>query len=591
MRAFFTFNVVKLSRSEKGMELLGIDFGTSRLRVATESGGSIGVKPHRLSSQRLPFVIESTKPFRITALKRMLDFEAAFPVPPSGMSSTALLAQIFKQVFADCCSNGLSESRAVVTVPPCFSQRQRSALRSVMTECGLTRVKLMDDTLAALWASWDRVKQFQRILVYAWGAGTFSAAAYSLRSNVYQLVSQEGDRQLGGDDFDAVMSDALVAALRNLGGDTVPRSAQDFLRVVSVAEELKRSLAPEGAVSVPLNRLLESQPSDAACLSVAAAPLRDAIERSTQATITLALRAASSSSESKPEAILAVGGTALSPLVQAALRRTFEIPIIQASEESVAIGSVQLGLRLPESEWAATDRQNTLVQQAAPLSSQAQVATQSPVPEVVPGADQTPRNRWSQNFVDLLNTAQTEYEAGRLAGSIGALEQVADAINTFKSDLYCKAAAALNAEGKTSRALELLRDGSLRNPRNSYIAVDFAQMCYREATQARGRKKPQIAVQLAEEGITALRVLPKGESQTAVLLAGLLHMQGVGLCDQGKLAPAIPVLTEGAHLDPKNPAYAKDLDTVRQMLKRLGPNDKCPCGSGAKYKKCCGKVR
>ena len=28
-------------------------------------------------------------------------------------------------------------------------------------------------------------------------------------------------------------------------------------------------------------------------------------------------------------------------------------------------------------------------------------------------------------------------------------------------------------------------------------------------------------------------------------------------------------------------------ETIRRQDKKVGPNDKCPCGSGLKYKNCC----
>ena len=31
--------------------------------------------------------------------------------------------------------------------------------------------------------------------------------------------------------------------------------------------------------------------------------------------------------------------------------------------------------------------------------------------------------------------------------------------------------------------------------------------------------------------------------------------------------------------------------TIRNVGPKIGPNDPCPCGSGKKYKKCCGKKR
>jgi len=70
-----------------------------------------------------------------------------------------------------------------------------------------------------------------------------------------------------------------------------------------------------------------------------------------------------------------------------------------------------------------------------------------------------------------------------------------------------------------------------------------------------------------------------------------LYLQGIGFWDQGKLRQASLLLTESVTIDPKNEAYVKNLETVRNMLRKLGPNDVCPCRSGLKYKKCCGGTR
>ncbi|MDC0274063.1 SEC-C metal-binding domain-containing protein [Planctomycetaceae bacterium] len=35
--------------------------------------------------------------------------------------------------------------------------------------------------------------------------------------------------------------------------------------------------------------------------------------------------------------------------------------------------------------------------------------------------------------------------------------------------------------------------------------------------------------------------------------------------------------------------YRGDFDTIRNLDPKIGRNDPCRCGSGKKYKKCCGK--
>ena len=48
-------------------------------------------------------------------------------------------------------------------------------------------------------------------------------------------------------------------------------------------------------------------------------------------------------------------------------------------------------------------------------------------------------------------------------------------------------------------------------------------------------------------------------------------------------------------LEPDKPENIKDLDILLNPLKtriaesKVGRNEPCPCGSGQKYKKCCGK--
>ncbi|MDZ4818643.1 MAG: Hsp70 family protein, partial [Planctomycetota bacterium] len=380
------------------MELLGIDFGTSRLRIATANNDTVGVSPHKYSSARLPFVIQSAAPFRITALKRILDFDSALPMPPSGISSMALLADIFRDVLGECCPTGLSDRYTVVAVPPCISQRQRSALRIVMTDLGLTRVRLVDDTLAALLATWELVRTYKTILVYSWGAGMFTAGMYRMKANSYHLVSQEGDRELGGDDFDAVLVDVIVAQLKKLGRDGAPNNADDLIHIVNVAERLKRLSPLENTMTVPLNRLLPGTSNGVADVTISTENLSAAIQRSTESTIALALKAIGDASESKPEAILAVGGMTCSPMVQEALRRHFGIPVIQASEHSVAIGTVLFGQLLPQSEWG-TQRQAAGSQRNADLTAQTAAAPDSAAQTTVQAESRNGQEKWSDNFV------------------------------------------------------------------------------------------------------------------------------------------------------------------------------------------------
>ena len=61
-----------------------------------------------------------------------------------------------------------------------------------------------------------------------------------------------------------------------------------------------------------------------------------------------------------------------------------------------------------------------------------------------------------------------------------------------------------------------------------------------------------------------------------------------GLLSQG-VAPS-DMATSDAISSKSEDAGHKKQTPYRRQGPKIGPNDDCPCGSGKKYKKCCGKV-
>jgi preprotein translocase subunit SecA len=47
-------------------------------------------------------------------------------------------------------------------------------------------------------------------------------------------------------------------------------------------------------------------------------------------------------------------------------------------------------------------------------------------------------------------------------------------------------------------------------------------------------------------------------------------------------------LTQG--MDAQDPGAPQKVETIKRDVPKVGRNDPCPCGSGKKYKKCCGRV-
>ncbi len=71
----------------------------------------------------------------------------------------------------------------------------------------------------------------------------------------------------------------------------------------------------------------------------------------------------------------------------------------------------------------------------------------------------------------------------------------------------------------------------------------------------------------------------------------LIHQEFSGLSDSGPLLPSEPARQPQRRPPPPSGGQADSSAAapLRNTAPKAGRNDPCPCGSGKKYKKCCGK--
>lgn len=101
---------------------------------------------------------------------------------------------------------------AVITVPAYFDEAQRQATKDAGRLAGLEVYRLLaEPTAAALAYGLDKSSE-GLFAVYDLGGGTFDISVLRLREGVFQVLATGGDSALGGDDFDRVLADRLLAA-------------------------------------------------------------------------------------------------------------------------------------------------------------------------------------------------------------------------------------------------------------------------------------------------------------------------------------------------------------------------------------------
>ena len=105
---------------------------------------------------------------------------------------------------------GETVSKAVITVPAYFNDAQRQATKDAGKIAGLEVLRIVNEPTAAALAYGLDKKQAGKIAVYDLGGGTFDVSILELGDGVFEVLSTNGDTALGGEDFDATLTQYLI---------------------------------------------------------------------------------------------------------------------------------------------------------------------------------------------------------------------------------------------------------------------------------------------------------------------------------------------------------------------------------------------
>ena len=100
---------------------------------------------------------------------------------------------------------------AVITVPAYFDDAQRQGTKDAARLAGLHVLRLLNEPTAASIAYGLDSGQEGLIAVYDLGGGTFDISILRLHRGVFEVLATGGDSALGGDDFDHLLADWLLA--------------------------------------------------------------------------------------------------------------------------------------------------------------------------------------------------------------------------------------------------------------------------------------------------------------------------------------------------------------------------------------------
>ena len=148
---------------------------------------------------------------------------------------------------------GQPVDKAVITVPAYFNDAQRQATKDAGKIAGLEVLRIVNEPTAAALAYGLDKKQAGKIVVYDLGGGTFDVSVLELGDGLFEVKSTNGDTTLGGEDFDATLTQYMIDEFKKESGVDIGNDNLALQRVREAAEKAKIELSstPQTDISLP----------------------------------------------------------------------------------------------------------------------------------------------------------------------------------------------------------------------------------------------------------------------------------------------------------------------------------------------------
>ncbi|MDU8923996.1 Fe-S protein assembly chaperone HscA [Pasteurellaceae bacterium LIM206] len=265
---------------------IGIDLGTTNSLVATVRSANAEILSDEQGRPLLPSVVNFGEQGRVSvgyeasamasrdpqntviSVKRLIgrslhDVQQRYPNLPyrftqtenglpliqtrqGAVSPIEVSAEILKKLTA------LAEQRlgsepagAVITVPAYFDDAQRQSTKDAAKLAGLKVLRLLNEPTAAAIAYGLDSGQEGVIAVYDLGGGTFDISILRLSKGVFEVLATGGDTALGGDDFDHLLADWIVAQ-----SGVQPATERQKRELIELATQIKIALTDAAEATV-----------------------------------------------------------------------------------------------------------------------------------------------------------------------------------------------------------------------------------------------------------------------------------------------------------------------------------------------------
>lgn len=243
---------------------VGIDLGTTFSAVAVVGAdGQPEILPNREGERITPSVVHfqdetlivgaaareaaAEFPFEVVSfVKRHIgNRDWSFHSPGGQQFDAEVISAAILRKLTDDAQLALGEpiDRAVISVPAYFDDARRQATIDAAEVMGLEVLALINEPTAAALSFGVLNGVEGTVLVYDLGGGTFDVTIMTIKGLEYTVLATQGDRNLGGFDWDNALMNHIAAELSAASGVDLLQDEDAVADLRSKAERAKRTLS------------------------------------------------------------------------------------------------------------------------------------------------------------------------------------------------------------------------------------------------------------------------------------------------------------------------------------------------------------
>ena len=248
------------------MAIVGIDLGTTNSLVGVWKNNKCTLIPNSLGSILTPSVVSilengdicvgeiakqrlvSHPDVTVGSFKRLMGTDKRVTLGKKSYSPIELSSFVIRKLIDDA-SNYLGEeiSEAVISVPAYFGDTQRSATKLAGELAGVKVERIINEPSAAALSTGLARNEAEMCLVFDFGGGTLDVSLVDMFENVVEIIAVSGDNQLGGDNFDEMMTEGFI---KRSGLDDCQLGKSEIAAIRNKIEDAKIRLSNEKEVVV-----------------------------------------------------------------------------------------------------------------------------------------------------------------------------------------------------------------------------------------------------------------------------------------------------------------------------------------------------